>query len=160
MYKNIIFNLDTIINSSKDELYEGISDILSAVKEYDRKVMLVSSMSSVSVCRILEDKKILHFFDYIGNSNFTDSLEMKEEAIKNISTTGITAEESVMISDRKEYINMAQKCDIDAIGVLYGAGKREELKDAKYIVQTVRELFILLLTGRDDLVLNEIQNYF
>ena len=45
-----------------------------------------------------------------------------------------------MVGDTHFDVEGAKACVIDSVGVLYGMGDAEELKEATYIVKTVKEL--------------------
>lgn len=59
-----------------------------------------------------------------------------------------------MIGDRKFDVEGARALGVESVGVTYGYGSKEELKEAKadYIVQSVEELEKFLLRGSEELL--------
>lgn len=77
------------------------------------------------------------------------SRRLKGDVIAHALTSAQIADPSsaIMIGDRKHDIIGAKENGLDAIGVLYGFGNREELETAgaKFIVETVENLRKILL---------------
>lgn len=66
----------------------------------------------------------------------------------------IEPDQVYMIGDRKFDVEGARALGVESVGVTYGYGSKEELKEAKadYIVQSVEELEKFLLRGSEELV--------
>lgn len=133
----------------ENKLYNGIEALLKRISESGRKVILATSKAEVFAVRILEHFNIINYFDIVAGSELDGSRIRKADVIKYaLLKGGISDLDSVvMIGDRKEDILGAKEVGIDSIGVLYGYGSLEELKNAKApaIVETVEELGKVLL---------------
>ncbi len=128
----------------ENELYPGINDLLSLLKDKNCTIVLATSKPQVFSERILDHFKIGNYFDYVLGSNLDGSMTDKTEIIKNILEKKMKLpEETIMIGDRKHDIIGAKNNRIDSIGVGYGFGTGEELKDIEptFICNTVRELY-------------------
>ena len=132
----------------ENEVYEGIAELLRTLKQEGRKVILATSKPDKFSIRILEHFRLLEYFDFIAASTMdekrTDKAEVIAYAIENM---GIDDKSKViMIGDREHDIFGAVKNGIESIGVTYGYGGFEELKNAgaTYTVDSVEELSELL----------------
>ena len=133
------------------EIYKGIPELLEDLKEKGFVLCLASSKPKVFVERILKHFDIFDYFGVVMGSNLDGSLENKEdiiaECLKEFShDEGFDLSACLMIGDRKFDIEAAHKCGIKCVGVSYGFGSLEELKEYKadYICESVGELGKLL----------------
>jgi len=111
------------------ELYDGIKEMLAALKERGHTVILATSKPTVFAKPILEHYGVLEYFDYVSGSALVDKREDKSDIIRHaIEAMNITdIENAVMIGDRKYDAIGAKANGMDIIGVLYGYGGEEEL---------------------------------
>ncbi len=130
-------------------LYDGIDDMLKALKSSGRVLILATSKPIEFADKILEHFKIKQYFDYLAGSSFSGERGTKTEVIRYaIEISGINdLSEAVMIGDRHHDIDGAKAVGIESVGVLYGYGELEELEKAgaDAIAQTVEGLKKLLL---------------
>ena len=133
----------------ENKLYEGIPELLKALKEEGISVRLATSKPDVFARRILDHFGITEYFASIRGSELDGSLINKADIIARIMSEndGITAENTVMIGDTAFDIIGARANAIPAIGVTYGYGNASELAEAGafMIVKTVPELSCVLL---------------
>lgn len=133
----------------KNRLYDGMLDLLKALRNADKKVIIATSKLEIYVRPILEDLGILDCFDFVAGSLLGDVRVKKEDVIayilEQINITDIS--ECVMVGDRARDIEGAAYLGVDGIGVLYGFGTREELEatGARYIAKDVDELKKILI---------------
>jgi phosphoglycolate phosphatase len=141
-------------------LYEGIPHMLKQLKTQGMHLAVASSKPEIYVNRILEHFKIASYFEVVAGSNLDGSRTKKEEVVREaLSRLSVKSGETIhmedvyMIGDRKHDIEGAKPLGIECVGVSYGFGSLEELKEAKadYIVKTVPELEKFLLRGADDM---------
>ena len=96
----------------------------------------------------MEHFDLAKYFDFIAGSNLDTSRSKKAEVIEYALNECNIKDKSkvVMIGDRAEDMIGAQSVGIDSIGVEYGYGTFDELKNAgaTYVVKTVDELKNLL----------------
>ena len=120
----------------ENEVYEGIPELLKALKAAGKTVCLATSKPEVFAGRILEKYEIMQYFDEVTGSELdgrrVNKWEVIEEALNRL---GIAEDEealshTVMIGDRWHDINGANKCGLESIGVNFGYAKAGELAEA------------------------------
>lgn len=140
-----LYNVEGIY---QNELYEGMEELLSYLKEQGKTVILATSKPDVFASRILSYFKIDNYFDFVGGSDINGGRNTKSAVIQHVleqnKITDIS--QAVMVGDRKYDIEGAKNFGMDSIGVLYGHGSREELElaGATKIAETVKDLKELL----------------
>lgn len=139
----------------ENELYEGMEELLKALKADGRKLALASSKPRVFVKKILDHFNISQYFDVIMGSELDgtreNKLEIIEESVRLLfEDSAPDIRECVMVGDRKFDIEAAVKFGMPNIGVSYGYGSVEELvaSGADVICNTVEELSAELFSGR------------
>ncbi len=135
----------------ENEIYAGIKEMLRTLKKKGMHLAVASSKPTVYVERILEHFKIRKYFEVVVGSELdgrrVNKDEVVQEALSQFFLGGLVERDKVyMIGDRKFDIEGARAQGVESIGVSYGYGSIEELKEAKadYIVRTVGELENLL----------------
>ena len=134
--------------------YDGIVELLGALRQAGRKVFVATSKPEVYTRRILEEKGMLGLFDFVGGSDLEEKGRVeKVDVIRYVlAENGLTGQEAscVMIGDTRFDMTGACKAGLDSVGVLYGFGTRPELEaaGAGCIVSSVAELGQLLLFGK------------
>lgn len=131
----------------ENELYEGVPELLSGLKTAGCGVYLATSKPTVYAKRILEHFGIADHFDGAVGSELDGRRTDKAEVIAHLlELYRLPKENTVMVGDRSFDIIGASSAGIDAVGVSYGYGSREELTEAgaSVIVGSPRELRALL----------------
>lgn len=133
----------------ENRLYNGIELLLKSLAADERKIILATSKAEVFAVRVLEHFNISHYFWAVAGSELDGTRIKKSEVIRYaLDKAGIDELSSaVMIGDRKHDILGAKEIGIDSIGVLYGYGNYEELKNAgaSMIVESVEDLHKALI---------------
>jgi len=133
----------------ENHLYKGIKELFEDLIKQNILLYVATSKPTPFAMDILKHYKISHFFEEIVGSNLDLTRSAKKDIIKNILTKypNIDRKDCVMIGDRNYDIIGAQDNQIDSIGVLYGYGSQEEMKEIKptYITETIDELRKILL---------------
>lgn len=133
----------------ENKLYPGIVELLIALKSSGKNIALATSKPEVYAKRILEHFNISSYFDFLGGSNLDGSRVVKSEVIQYVLSSLKPSQNfnAIMVGDREHDIVGANKNKIDSVGVLYGYGSRQELKDAgaTYIISSIESLQGLLL---------------
>lgn len=129
-------------------VYQGVETMLRALKQSGRKLYIATSKPETMARQVLEYYGLADYFEYIGGAIDDVNRAKKDEVIAYVmETCGLSdAKQIVMVGDRRHDIEGAQKNKIDAVGVLYGYGNREELETAgaRWIVEDVTALHELL----------------
>lgn len=133
----------------ENEIYDGMDSMLKELKSINKKLIVATSKPTEFAITILKHFNIYDYFDMVIGSNFDGTRTSKEEVIEYVlnNIPNLKKEELVMIGDRKYDIYGAKQKGIDSIGVSYGYGSFDELKDAGplYIFDSVNELKSFLL---------------
>ncbi len=135
----------------ENNVYDGISDLLNALKEKGYILAVATSKPTVYAKQILEHFNLLSYFELVVGSGLDNkTLNTKTKVIaKVLEDLNISDNEKnvvVMIGDRKQDIIGAKECGIASIGVRFGYAEDGELEEAgaDYIVANVGELEELL----------------
>ncbi|HSA83300.1 MAG TPA: HAD hydrolase-like protein [Patescibacteria group bacterium] len=123
--------------------YNGITELLTRLKNANKKVSIVTSKPNFLAKEIIRFHKMDSFFEEIKGCLPDLSNADKTTLIKEMLETRSEEKNSVvMIGDREFDIIGAKENGIDSIGVLYGYGSREEIINAAptHVVQSVEEL--------------------
>ncbi len=136
----------------ENEIYEGIAPLLKELKEAGHCLAVASSKPTVFVKQILKHFEIYDYFDAIVGSELDGTRvkkeEVVEEALRQIYEGGEPDKEhTYMVGDRKFDVEGAKAFSLKSVGVTYGYGGEEELREAgaDYVVASVEELKELLL---------------
>lgn len=129
-----------------NKLYQGMVECLQTLKDGGKKLYVATSKPEFFAKQIIEHFSLSKYFEYVGGSEF-NSREKKAEVIEYVlKTNQIDNDDVIMVGDRKHDIIGAHENKIPCVGVLYGYGTEDELKQyqADYLVSTVEELTELL----------------
>ncbi len=142
----------------ENELYPGITRMLRMLNAGGMVLAVASSKPTVYVRRILEHFKIERYFKAVVGSELdgrrVNKDEVVQEALRQLfGDKPADLSQVYMIGDRCFDVEGARKIGVESVGVTYGYGGMEELKEAKadYIVRSVEELQAFLLRGTDDM---------
>lgn len=141
----------------ENKLYEGIPEMLRVLNAKGMYLAVASSKPTVFVRRILEHFKIEKYFRTVVGSELdgtrTDKAEVVSEALRQLfGDKPVDTSRVYMIGDRRFDVEGAHAFGLEAVGVTYGYGSMEELREAKadYIVRSVEELKRFLLRGTEE----------
>ncbi len=135
-----------------NEIYPGIPQLLANLAEAGKKMAIATTKPTVYAQQILEYFDIAHYFpeEWVVGSYLDGRRTNKGQLIAAaLKLTGAKPADSVMVGDRKFDMLGAAANGLDAIGVTYGYGNREELlgAGALHIADSTAELGRLLLTN-------------
>ena len=129
-----------------NKVYQGMVECLQTLKDNGKKLYVATSKPEFFAKQIIEHFSLSKYFEYVGGSEF-NSREKKAEVIEYVlKTNQIDNDDVIMVGDRKHDIIGAHENKIPCVGVLYGYGTEDELKQyqADYLVSTVEYLTELL----------------
>lgn len=129
-------------------LYEGIKELLVKLKQNGYVVVLCTSKPEEYAHRVLRFFEILDLFDHACGATMDEKTRATKDEVMQYAfdTSGAKREKTLMVGDRKFDINSANKFGIDSVGVTFGYGSEDELKEAgaTYIVDSASEIEKLL----------------
>ena len=133
----------------ENEVYNGMERLLTRLKQAGKYLIVATSKPEELAVKVLESFHLEHYFDDICGATFDDRRASKDAVIKYaMEKNSITnPERVVMVGDRKYDILGAKEAGIASIGVLYGFGSEEELKEAgaDRIAATVDDLYDIII---------------
>lgn len=148
----------------ENKLYAGIPEMLRALNSKGMFMAVASSKPTVFVRQILEHFEIAKYFKVVVGSELDGTRSRKEEVVSEalrqlFDQRPVEKNQVYMIGDRSFDVEGAHAMGIEAVGVTYGYGSMEELKEAKsdYIVRSVEELQKFLLRGTEERTLTPSQ---
>lgn len=117
----------------ENEVYQGIPDLLERLKAQGKKLLVATSKPEEFARQILKHFELFDYFDLVAGASMDGSKRLKGDVIAYALTSAQVSDLSatIMIGDREHDIIGAKKNGLDAIGVLYGFGNREELEVPK-----------------------------
>ena len=137
----------------ENKVYDGIYELLDYLKNIGYRLAVATSKPYVYSVDILKHFNLYDYFDFVAASELDGRRTDKAEVIAyGLNNLGITSNDAIMIGDRKHDIIGAKKNNVKSIGVLWGYGGIEELKEAEahYIVSDIKELKEILTKLRND----------
>ena len=126
-------------------MYEGFDALLQTIKEKGYTVVLATSKPIFYAEKIVERIGIKPYFEYLCGATMDETLNKKEDIIRYIiEEKQYPKERILMVGDRNHDIKGAVLNGVEALGVLYGYGSYEELKNAgcRHFANTVEETLI------------------
>ena len=139
---------------AENKEYPGIKEMLEALKEAGRVLLVATSKPEEFAKRILEYFDMAEYFDFIGGADMGETRVRKADVIRyvleqcGLDSDNETIGRCVMVGDREHDVLGARECGMECVGVLYGYGDRQEMDACKpaWIAGTVGELRDLLLS--------------
>lgn len=129
--------------------YPGIADMLAELKAQGKILAVASSKPTIYVRRILEKFELAPYFNVIEGSNLDGTRVDKKEVIAEVLSQldNPSADDLLMIGDRKFDVIGAREMGFGCVGVRFGFAAPDELEQsgAVYIADTVRDLHRYLI---------------
>lgn len=132
----------------ENKLYDGIDAMLKSLKEAGKKLVLATSKPENMAIRVLKKYEIFDWFDFVCGASVDETRTEKADVISYALGVSETApSDAIMVGDRKYDILGAHANGMQAVGVLFGYGTKDELEaaGAENTVADVNELKEFLL---------------
>lgn len=128
----------------ENQVYEQIPDVLRALKDQQKTIVLATSKPEEFAVQILKHFGLYTYFDFIGAATMDGTRSEKKDIISYAIRSLHIANRSeiLMIGDRRQDIYGAKANRVDCAGVLYGYGDYDELASAgaTYIINQPSEI--------------------
>lgn len=129
----------------ENAVYDRVEEMLSAIRESGRHIVMATSKPDVYAERILEHFGLIKYFDFVAGADMAETRVAKADVIAHaLDSCGLREKtgEILMIGDREHDILGAAAHGIDALGVTFGYGSADELltAGAKYLASTPLEI--------------------
>jgi len=136
----------------ENKVFPDTIDTLSKLKADGYTLVLATSKPEVAAKRILERFSLAPYFDVVCGADLEGKCTKKEDVIRYaLNTANITDKKrAVMVGDRKHDIDGAFKNGLQAIGVTFGYGNREELTNANatFIADSFNEVISFINSSK------------
>lgn len=108
--------------------FPGVLEMLNALRNAGIFLATATSKPTAVVTPILQEQKLDGYFSRIGGASMDKSIDTKTAVIRSVlQDPRLQGKRVLMVGDRRDDMEGASLCGIDAAGVLYGYGSREEL---------------------------------
>ena len=125
-------------------VYEGMEDTLKNLTSLGKTLIVTTSKPEYFAKQVLEYIGLAKYFKMIAGSNLDGTRTAKAEVIRYaFEQCNITdLSKVIIVGDREHDVLGAEKIGIDSVGVLYGYGSEEELKNAgaTYLAKTPADI--------------------
>ncbi|WP_338115945.1 HAD family hydrolase [Paenibacillus monticola] len=135
----------------ENKVIDGIPQLLEDLKNLGYSLYVATSKPTVFAEEILKEYKLDSYFKHIVGSNLDGTRSKKQEVIQYVLDQNlIQPEHALMIGDRKHDIIGAIGCGLECLGVTFGYGSEEELRQAgaDQIAYRVEEISDLITRER------------
>ena len=131
------------IGKFENHPYEGIQDTLEKLKALGHTLYVATSKPETMSVEILEHFDMAKYFDIIAGASFDRSRSSKEDVIAYLLNQCGDYDEKIMVGDTAFDVIGAKAHGIPTVGVAWGYGKVEDMKNAGAvsIAYTMDELF-------------------
>lgn len=125
--------------------YPGLVELLTALKKGGAKIAIASSKPRKMIFDVMDYLKLTDYFDSVMGASLDESKHItKAQLVTNaMNDMGVTDKSRVvMIGDRFFDIDGAHGAGVEAVGVLWGYGSKEEFIEhkAEYIIASPEEI--------------------
>ena len=113
-----------------NELYSGITDMLSALRGGGKKLAVATSKPEVTAKKVLSLFGLTEYFDFIAGAVSGTERHKKSQVIEYcLENLGVSdkRECAILVGDRIYDAEGAREAGIDSLGVLWGHGSYEEI---------------------------------
>ena len=125
------------------ELYDGITELLAALKKDGLKLAIASSKPTVYIERLLDKFSISKYFDAVCGVDFNVDCEPKQSIITRcLDELETEAKDAIVVGDRSYDIEGATACEADSVAVMWGYGNKFEFIEsgATYIAEKLDDI--------------------
>lgn len=132
----------------ENRLYDQTIPLLEALRDAGRQVILSTSKPERYAVEILKHFQFEKYFSHVCGACMDGTRTAKADVIRYSMETALITDPSraVMVGDREHDIIGAHANHMDAIGVLYGYGNRDELESANadFIAENMYEILSIV----------------
>lgn len=132
----------------ENEVYQGVPEMLKALKDAGKILLVASSKPEEFVVTILKHFDLFSYFDFVGGAAMDETRTKKEDVLRYVLQKANVTDPStaIMVGDREFDVNGAHAFGMDAIAVTYGYGTTEELTAAKpeYMANSPRDIYNII----------------
>ena len=121
----------------ENTVYDGVEETLAELCRRGKRLHLATSKPEPYAKKILEHFDLLRYFTFVGGSTMDETRTDKAEVVAYVlASAELDPRKCVMIGDRRYDVEGGKANGLSTVGVLFGYGDREELKDADRLVES------------------------
>ena len=110
------------------DVYPGVAEMLGRLKAAGLTLCTATCKPTDVVRPILEEQGLAPYFSFVGGASMDESRDNKTDVIRHVLAQPVMQGKRVlMVGDRRDDMQGAVNCGLDAAAVLYGYGGREEV---------------------------------
>ena len=129
----------------ENRIYDGIIDMLNALKAQGKLLAVATSKPTVYARQICDRFGISPYIEFVSGSELDGTNTNKADVIKiAMEKLGADEDNTVMVGDRVHDLLGAQKNGIRFVGVGFGYAREGELDSALHVAASPRELYDIL----------------
>ena len=132
-----------------NEMYTGIKEVLSKLKDKNKKAIIVTGKLEETTKKILQYFNILDYFDLVVGATSDNSRVTKNEIMEYAISQykNLDFNKAIMIGDRPTDVKAGINNNMDTIGVLYGMGNKESFENLNvtYFIENPIEMLNILI---------------
>ena len=135
----------------ENTVYSGIYSLLERLKADGKTLAVATSKPEKFAKIVIESNNMSKYFSVVAGANLDGSRTKKADVIKYaLNLLNAPNAVPVIVGDRCYDVVGAKEAGIDSIGVLYGYGSIEEMKEsqATYIAKTTEDIYKIIV-GED-----------
>jgi phosphoglycolate phosphatase len=134
----------------ENSVYPDIAHVLALLAQPSRRMFVATSKPHVFAKRIIDHFGLAGHFEHVFGSELDGTRVHKADLLAYaLKQTGVDPSQALMIGDRSHDVAGAKANDMDAVGVTYGYGSREELlaAGARHLCASPRAVLDLIHSG-------------
>lgn len=127
-------------------IYKDVKNMLEALKNKGKVLAVATSKPEKFAKQILSEYDLEKYFDFVSGATFDGSRSSKKDvlkyAISKINPDSLN--NCVLVGDTKNDVFGAKEVGMDCIGILYGFGSEQELKEAGAVLTLENPLDVVM----------------
>lgn len=134
----------------ENRVYDGMESLLNSLCQNGKELILATSKPEVHAKIILEHFGIIKYFSYVAGCPLDERNGFTKVDVINYALENARQKDKskiIMVGDTVFDIDGAKTCGIDSIGVLYGMGEPDDIKNATYIAKDIKQIGEIILKG-------------
>jgi phosphoglycolate phosphatase len=134
----------------ENSVYPDIEHVLATIRQSGARMFVATSKPHVFAKRIIDHFGLNSYFEHVFGSELDGTRVHKSDLLAYaLRQTGVDPSQALMIGDRSHDVVGAKANGMDAIGVTYGYGSREELiaAGARHLCASPRAVLELIQDG-------------
>lgn len=115
----------------ENRVYDGVPEMLAGLRAAGRLLYVATSKPQPYAEEVLRHFSLDSYFEDVQGNELGGRLDDKVDLVRELlERRGLRADSSVMVGDRRHDVRAARENGLRSVGVTYGYGSEEELKDA------------------------------